>query len=92
MLKAVPGFLGVSDFWRWVIGNAVALVSGLVTGFGLEFLAGVFFGPSVDRATLQLMSVMLASTLLPGLLGHVRQYGNFVGNSNGSKYRCEQAL
>eukprot|EP00971_Amphidinium_carterae_P341159 6479838-Amphidinium_carterae.2 len=27
--KAVPGFLHVSDFWRWLINNAIALFSGL---------------------------------------------------------------
>eukprot|EP00971_Amphidinium_carterae_P190700 3784287-Amphidinium_carterae.1 len=27
--KAVPGFLQVSDLWRWLIDNAVALFSGL---------------------------------------------------------------
>eukprot|EP00971_Amphidinium_carterae_P187583 3722906-Amphidinium_carterae.1 len=27
--KAVPGFLQVSDFWQWLINNAVALFSGL---------------------------------------------------------------
>eukprot|EP00971_Amphidinium_carterae_P242326 4811450-Amphidinium_carterae.1 len=27
--KAVPGFLHVSDLWRWLINNAVALFSGL---------------------------------------------------------------
>eukprot|EP00971_Amphidinium_carterae_P080260 1588064-Amphidinium_carterae.1 len=26
---AVPGFLQVSDFWRWVLSNAVAIFSGL---------------------------------------------------------------
>eukprot|EP00971_Amphidinium_carterae_P114719 2272708-Amphidinium_carterae.1 len=28
MVKAVPGFLQVSDLWQWVISNAVALFSG----------------------------------------------------------------
>eukprot|EP00971_Amphidinium_carterae_P280030 5558864-Amphidinium_carterae.1 len=110
MVKAVPGFLQVSDLWRWVIGNAVALfsglavcahfafnalcnaqqqiqqdeptrryilhsisckwldntcgapfslygciVAGLLTGFGLDFLAEQLSGPTVDRATLQLV-------------------------------------
>eukprot|EP00971_Amphidinium_carterae_P251744 4998157-Amphidinium_carterae.1 len=29
MVKAVPGFLQVSDLWRWVLSNVVALFSGL---------------------------------------------------------------
>eukprot|EP00971_Amphidinium_carterae_P273566 5429254-Amphidinium_carterae.1 len=105
MVKAVPGFLQVSDVWRWVISNAVALFSGptvcaqqaftapandtpssrwfflvsldgclhwplfqmrLLTGFGLDFLAGMLSGPRVDRATLQLLGVFFASILLPG--------------------------
>eukprot|EP00971_Amphidinium_carterae_P141134 2796681-Amphidinium_carterae.1 len=65
MVKAVPGFLQVSDLWRWVISNIIALCSGLVTGFGLDFLAGVLSGPNVDRATLQLVGVLCASTVLP---------------------------
>eukprot|EP00971_Amphidinium_carterae_P255758 5077727-Amphidinium_carterae.1 len=94
MVKAVPGFLQVSDLWRWVIGNAVALFAGLIvcvqcvfhapsndtpssrfnkmstpgrllTGLGLDFLAGILSGPTVDRATLQLIGVLFASILLP---------------------------
>eukprot|EP00971_Amphidinium_carterae_P252706 5017195-Amphidinium_carterae.1 len=103
MVKAVPGFLQVSDLWRWVIGNAVALfsglavcahkafnepsnhsndapssrftkmspqnciVAGLLTGFGLDFLAEQLSGPTVDRATLQVVGVLLSSIFLPGL-------------------------
>eukprot|EP00971_Amphidinium_carterae_P290183 5761740-Amphidinium_carterae.1 len=29
MVKAVPGFLEVSDLWRWVLSSVVALFSGL---------------------------------------------------------------
>eukprot|EP00971_Amphidinium_carterae_P189925 3770254-Amphidinium_carterae.1 len=41
----------------------------LITGFGLEFLARRLSGPSVDRATLQLVGMVFASTLVPGLAG-----------------------
>eukprot|EP00971_Amphidinium_carterae_P333923 6468947-Amphidinium_carterae.1 len=63
---AVPGFLRVSSFWQWFCGKVVALVSGLVTGFGLEFLAGKMAGPKVDGVTLQMLGLLLASILLPG--------------------------
>eukprot|EP00971_Amphidinium_carterae_P128769 2550490-Amphidinium_carterae.2 len=39
---------------------------GLLTGYGLAFLAGKLSGPTVDRATLQLVGVLSASLLLPG--------------------------
>eukprot|EP00971_Amphidinium_carterae_P303225 6025146-Amphidinium_carterae.1 len=45
VVKAVPGFLEVSGLWRWLIGNAVALFSGLLTGCGLDFLAEKLSGP-----------------------------------------------
>eukprot|EP00971_Amphidinium_carterae_P286663 5691230-Amphidinium_carterae.1 len=38
----------------------------LLTGFGLDFLAEKSSGPDVDTATLQLVSVLLVSVLLPG--------------------------
>eukprot|EP00971_Amphidinium_carterae_P034912 687450-Amphidinium_carterae.1 len=41
--------------------------SGLLTGMGLEFLAGKLSGPSVDSTTLQLVGMLFASTLFPGL-------------------------
>eukprot|EP00971_Amphidinium_carterae_P275733 5471233-Amphidinium_carterae.1 len=41
-------------------------VLGLLTGFGLDLLAGLLSGPTVDRARLQLVGVLLASILLPG--------------------------
>eukprot|EP00971_Amphidinium_carterae_P288026 5717655-Amphidinium_carterae.1 len=44
-------------------------LAGLVTGFGLEFLAGLLSGPDADSATLQLVGVLCGSTLLPGLAG-----------------------
>eukprot|EP00971_Amphidinium_carterae_P250073 4964278-Amphidinium_carterae.1 len=43
--------------------------SRLITGFGLDFLAGLLSGPSIDRATLQLVGTLFASTLVPGLVG-----------------------
>eukprot|EP00971_Amphidinium_carterae_P283365 5625685-Amphidinium_carterae.1 len=43
------------------------IASGLLTGFGLELMAGMLAGPSVDSATLQLVGTLVASTLLPGL-------------------------
>eukprot|EP00971_Amphidinium_carterae_P229155 4545539-Amphidinium_carterae.1 len=48
------------------------LVSGLLTVFGLEFLARKLSGPNIDGATLQLVGLLFASTLLPGL-AHVAQ-------------------
>eukprot|EP00971_Amphidinium_carterae_P280440 5567381-Amphidinium_carterae.1 len=39
---------------------------GLLTGFGLDRLAGMLFGPQVDRATLQLVGLLFSSILLPG--------------------------
>eukprot|EP00971_Amphidinium_carterae_P200102 3971321-Amphidinium_carterae.2 len=47
------------------------IVSGLLTGFGLDFLAGKLTGPNIDRATLQLVGLLFASILLPGLAGEV---------------------
>eukprot|EP00971_Amphidinium_carterae_P348569 6490568-Amphidinium_carterae.1 len=43
--------------------------SGLLTGYGLDFLAKKLSGPKVDRATLQLVGVLFASIVLPGLAG-----------------------
>eukprot|EP00971_Amphidinium_carterae_P340597 6479032-Amphidinium_carterae.2 len=43
------------------------IVAGLVTGFGLDLLAGQLSGSKVERATLQLIGVLFASILLPGL-------------------------
>eukprot|EP00971_Amphidinium_carterae_P090133 1784374-Amphidinium_carterae.1 len=40
---------------------------GLLTGFGLDFLAEHLSGPTVDSATLQLVGVLFSSILLPGL-------------------------
>eukprot|EP00971_Amphidinium_carterae_P003238 63885-Amphidinium_carterae.1 len=45
------------------------IVAGLITGFGLDFLARMLSGPNVDRATLQLVGTSFASTLVPGLAG-----------------------
>eukprot|EP00971_Amphidinium_carterae_P270855 5374820-Amphidinium_carterae.1 len=42
-------------------------IAGLLTGFGLDLLAGQVAGPTVDRATLQLIGVLFASIFLPGL-------------------------
>eukprot|EP00971_Amphidinium_carterae_P055369 1091420-Amphidinium_carterae.1 len=39
---------------------------GLLTGFGLDFLAEKLSGPDVDAATLQLVSLLFVSILLPG--------------------------
>eukprot|EP00971_Amphidinium_carterae_P125620 2488587-Amphidinium_carterae.1 len=44
-------------------------VAGLLTGFGLDLLAELLSGPTVDRATLQLVGVLSSSILLPGLAG-----------------------
>eukprot|EP00971_Amphidinium_carterae_P143366 2840339-Amphidinium_carterae.1 len=41
--------------------------AGLLTSFGLDLLAGQLCGPTVDRATLQLVGVLCASIFLPGL-------------------------
>eukprot|EP00971_Amphidinium_carterae_P069994 1384976-Amphidinium_carterae.1 len=54
--KRLPTASNVAMFW-----------SGLLTGFGLDFLAEKLAGPRVDRATLQLIGVLLSSILLPGL-------------------------
>eukprot|EP00971_Amphidinium_carterae_P125205 2480760-Amphidinium_carterae.1 len=43
------------------------IVAGLLTGFGLDLLADKLSGPTVDRATLQLVAVLFASILLPGV-------------------------
>eukprot|EP00971_Amphidinium_carterae_P084843 1678928-Amphidinium_carterae.1 len=42
-------------------------VAGLLTGFGLDLFAGKLFGSRVDGATLQLIGVLFASILFPGL-------------------------
>eukprot|EP00971_Amphidinium_carterae_P058669 1160231-Amphidinium_carterae.2 len=42
-------------------------IAGLLTGYGLDHLAGKLLGPKVDRATLQLVGMLFASILLPGL-------------------------
>eukprot|EP00971_Amphidinium_carterae_P346430 6487878-Amphidinium_carterae.1 len=68
LVKAVPGFLRISGLWRWLVGNAVALLSGVMTGFGLDLLAAKVSGPSVDDATLQIVGLWLASILFPCLL------------------------
>eukprot|EP00971_Amphidinium_carterae_P204150 4051360-Amphidinium_carterae.1 len=43
------------------------IVAGLLTGFGLDLLAGKLSGPKVDRATLNLVGLLFSSILLPGL-------------------------
>eukprot|EP00971_Amphidinium_carterae_P337305 6474042-Amphidinium_carterae.1 len=43
------------------------IVTGWLTGYGLDFLAEKVSGPRVDSATLQLIGVLFASILLPGL-------------------------
>eukprot|EP00971_Amphidinium_carterae_P049130 968082-Amphidinium_carterae.1 len=45
------------------------IVSGLLTGFGLDFVAGKLSGPDADSATLQLVGVLFVSILLPGSVG-----------------------
>eukprot|EP00971_Amphidinium_carterae_P127144 2519158-Amphidinium_carterae.1 len=65
--QAVPGFLEVSGFWQWVVNNTVTLVSAAATSFGLDFLAAKLSGPKVDSRWLQLLGVLLASIVLPGL-------------------------
>eukprot|EP00971_Amphidinium_carterae_P203909 4046620-Amphidinium_carterae.1 len=45
--------------------------AGLLTSFGLDLFAEKLCGPTVDRATLQLVGVLFASILLPGLLGNL---------------------
>eukprot|EP00971_Amphidinium_carterae_P026892 530363-Amphidinium_carterae.1 len=47
------------------ISTSSCILAGLLTGFGLDLLAGMLFGPRVDRATLQLVGVLFASILLP---------------------------
>eukprot|EP00971_Amphidinium_carterae_P175350 3475941-Amphidinium_carterae.1 len=49
------------------ISTSSCTAAGLVTGFGLDLLAGMLSGPKVDRATLQLVGVLIASIFLPGL-------------------------
>eukprot|EP00971_Amphidinium_carterae_P323448 6427965-Amphidinium_carterae.1 len=50
VVKAVPGFLEVSDVWRWVINNTVALFSGLTSS--TQSVAQAFNAPldSTPRA------------------------------------------
>eukprot|EP00971_Amphidinium_carterae_P341158 6479838-Amphidinium_carterae.1 len=43
------------------------VVTGLITGFGLNFLSSMLYGPSKDRATHQLVGTLFVSTLVPGL-------------------------
>eukprot|EP00971_Amphidinium_carterae_P149878 2971263-Amphidinium_carterae.1 len=40
-------------------------IAGLLTGFGLDRLARQLAGPTVDRTTLHLVGVLVASILLP---------------------------
>eukprot|EP00971_Amphidinium_carterae_P200058 3970532-Amphidinium_carterae.1 len=68
VVKAVPGFLQMQPVWSWVVGTAVALVSGLMTGFGLEYLAGKVSRCQAHAAMLQVVGLMVASILLPGLI------------------------
>eukprot|EP00971_Amphidinium_carterae_P112950 2236917-Amphidinium_carterae.1 len=63
--KAVPGFLKVSGFWKWVVNNTVMIVSAAATSFGLDFLASLLSGPKVDRRWLQLLGLLQASIVLP---------------------------
>eukprot|EP00971_Amphidinium_carterae_P233988 4643206-Amphidinium_carterae.1 len=72
VVKAVPGFLHVSGFWRWLINNAVALISGIVTGFGLDILARKVSRHKSDSARLQLAGLLLASIVLPGLVALIK--------------------
>eukprot|EP00971_Amphidinium_carterae_P158977 3152077-Amphidinium_carterae.1 len=64
-VKAVPGFLEVSGLWRWVLGNAVTVFSGVIASFGHDFLAGKISGAKVDGALLQLAGLLMTSLLLP---------------------------
>eukprot|EP00971_Amphidinium_carterae_P047462 934888-Amphidinium_carterae.1 len=66
-IQKLPSYLRL----RLVISSCT--VPGLLTGFGLDFLAGQLSGPSVDRATLQLIGVLFASILLPGIAGAIVQ-------------------
>eukprot|EP00971_Amphidinium_carterae_P096341 1906357-Amphidinium_carterae.1 len=70
VVKAVPGFLSVSGLWQWVISNVIALISGVVTGLGLDYFAGKVFAQAFDgsiMSMLRLAGLLLASILLPGL-------------------------
>eukprot|EP00971_Amphidinium_carterae_P000467 9652-Amphidinium_carterae.2 len=51
----------------WLAKEVLGEPQRLLTGFGLDFLAEKLSGPTVDRATLQLIGVLLSSILLPGL-------------------------
>eukprot|EP00971_Amphidinium_carterae_P035453 697990-Amphidinium_carterae.2 len=66
---------------------AGCIVAGLLTGFGLDFLAGQLSGPKVDRATLQLIGVLFASILLPGL-ARALVAAKWHSNRKMSKYAC----
>eukprot|EP00971_Amphidinium_carterae_P271506 5387015-Amphidinium_carterae.1 len=50
-----------------IISTCSCIVAGLLTSFGLDLLAGKLSGPQVERTTLQLVGVLFASILLPGL-------------------------
>eukprot|EP00971_Amphidinium_carterae_P020396 402044-Amphidinium_carterae.1 len=69
-------------------GIAIAGVLGLVTGFGLDFLAGRLSGPRADRATLQLVGMLCASTLVPG---HARGIGGFAAETTLNHNCCTKS-
>eukprot|EP00971_Amphidinium_carterae_P145294 2878898-Amphidinium_carterae.1 len=33
---AVPGFLNLSGFWRWVVNNSITIISAAAASFGLD--------------------------------------------------------
>eukprot|EP00971_Amphidinium_carterae_P260175 5161985-Amphidinium_carterae.1 len=96
--KAVPGFLQVSDLWRWTMNapmnrtrpNVIRLfhvIAGVLESrsafaaatfsnsfntsmaFRDCYLIHILSGSTIDRATLQLVGTLFASTLVPGLVG-----------------------
>eukprot|EP00971_Amphidinium_carterae_P348436 6490487-Amphidinium_carterae.2 len=65
--NALSAFRGCHLFQHSCISTSRCIVAGLLTGFGLDLLAGLLSGPTVDHATLQLVGVLFSSILMPGL-------------------------
>eukprot|EP00971_Amphidinium_carterae_P318878 6338576-Amphidinium_carterae.1 len=63
------------------------IATGLITGVGLELLAERLSGPNVDSAALQLVGVLFASTLMPGLARNWER-----DNENACLQRLQQSM
>eukprot|EP00971_Amphidinium_carterae_P020949 413359-Amphidinium_carterae.1 len=66
-LNALIAFRSCHLITYSLISPSSCIVAGLLTGFGLDLLAEKLSGPTVDRATLQLVGLLFSSILLPGL-------------------------